>query len=83
MEVVQRNGQRLLNLVNRLLDFWGIEAAADDYLTELFSDRELLARVKQMSSRRNCGPKQCSRNKCCGEKQKQLASSESILSSIQ
>ena len=46
MEVVQRNGQRLLNLVNRLLDFWGIEAGADDYLTEPFSDREVLARVE-------------------------------------
>jgi len=46
MEVVQRNGQRLLNLVNRLLDCWGIEAGADDYLTEPFSDRKLLARVE-------------------------------------
>src|SRR4028119_1732182 len=46
MEVVQRNGQRLLNLVNRLLDFSGIEAGADDYLTAPFSDRELLARVE-------------------------------------
>jgi len=36
----------LLNLVNRLLDFWGIEAGADDYLTEPFSDREMLARVE-------------------------------------
>jgi PAS domain S-box-containing protein len=46
MEVVQRNGQRLLNLANRLLDFWGMEAGADDYLTEPFYDRELLARVE-------------------------------------
>jgi DNA-binding response OmpR family regulator len=46
MQVVQRNGQRLLNLVNRLLDFSGIEAGADDYLTEPFSDSELLARVE-------------------------------------
>jgi PAS domain S-box-containing protein len=46
MEVVQRNGQRLLNLVNRLLDFSGIEAGADDYLTEPFPDSEVLARVE-------------------------------------